>query len=1730
MGKGKRLKQFVAYLLTFCMMVSCLSMTNMGNVQAAEADGTTTVYFYNSDGWTEVFAYVYGSTPSDALGGWPGTAATSAEDIGENWWKVEVPASPAFSIIFNNNNGEQTADIYISDSSAIYTNKTDKYASAEDAVGALAPPEEGGGEAGGETGDQTETITVYFYNSDGWAEVGAYVCGSADYEDGQALGDWGSARATASDIGENWMEVEVPSSPGFHLICYDVSNDGPNRIDLYVANTTNIYGSLASADPYATKEEAENSVAETDVYFYNNQGWEEVAVHAWRTIEDDGETSDVNLTAWPGVVAEAVGGSWYKATIPSGAPFNVIFNNNDNDKQTGVAYIENSKKVYVSVKEDGTNLNAYLSQVSAEVGIGVMDNATTMYFLNNKDWSSIGAYIWGDCGDILGSWDEARMNDTVQDAPELGEKWKKILIPEKGNYNLIVFNRSWRDKYDEVTDEHAEEIVATEKERAELYIADKSKVYLTGNAELYKTQLQAECAAGLIPEDEQTVVYFYNERDWEFVSGYTFTKEPGTELDKNAPGTTFGAAWPGRDAVNVEDDLGEGWYKMVIPDIASETNPIFITINDGANRTEDVMITSVNNNYVIPTGELFTTQEAAEEAAENTVYEDGCESGDNKDLDEIEYDAEGANLPYVIYEAENAVVAESAEVLEDDRTYRDAIQSEASGRQAVVLDETGEYVEFELEEAANTMVLRYSIPDSADGLGQDATLSMSVEGGAAKKLNLTSKYSWLYGSYPFNNNVANGKPHRFYDEIRMMFDTTLPEGTIIRLEKAEDDTAENYVIDFIECEEVGAPLTQPDGSLSVTDDAFGAVANDGQDDYAAFVACIKAAKEQGKEVWIPAGTFDLKEEKALLVEHVNIRGAGMWYTNLVGAGVSFDFRGTCKFSDFAMTGVSTVRDDGGDLAGFEPGARSTNTTIENIWMEHIKVGVWSANTDNLLIQGCRIRNTWADGINLCSLTKNATVRNSNLRNTGDDCIAIWPWLNDCTGNTITHNTVQIPSLANGIAIYGGGNNTVSGNHVMDTIGNGGGICVGSEFAIRKPYHDTTTVVGNYLERCGSMQFDENYPIGAIWIWASHVNPMEATFNVTENIIEDSSYNGICVEVGNKLSGLNITDTTITGGEDGIYIWGNSKGSGMFDNIDISDVENKLVNNVATNFSMTIGEAGIYNGDSEETYTPVAGIALDAEELEIGVEETAELIATVSPEGAADANITWSTSDDKVAKVKDGIVTGVGAGKATITATVNGISASCEVTVVVPVTGVALDQETISLVKGATATLTATITPENASNQNCDWITEDETIATVEDGIVTAVGVGETTITVETKNGKFTASCTVTVTAPILATSVTLSETTLSLEEGATQKLTATVAPEDVTDDTVTWTSSNEEIATVAEDGTVTAVKAGTAKITATTANGIVASCDLTVMAKKSDVPEEPKNPEEPKDPENPEEPKDPADKPVTVAVTGITLATTAVELEVGKTSALAATVTPDNATDKTVTWTSSDEKVATVVNGTVTAVAPGKATITAKAGDKTATCEVTVKEPVIEVKSVKVSAISKNLAVGTKVTMKATVTPGDASVEKITWSIRDKDKKYASINANTGKLSIKKGAGKSIIVYATVTGKDGKTVKSSGYKITIKKHKVKKVTIEGKSTISVKYSKKKVQLKATVKTSGKSVNKKLKWTSSNTKYATVNSKGKVTFKAAGKGKKVTITATATDGTGKKDKVTIRIKK
>lgn len=238
------------------------------------------------------------------------------------------------------------------------------------------------------------------------------------------------------------------------------------------------------------------------------------------------------------------------------------------------------------------------------------------------------------------------------------------------------------------------------------------------------------------------------------------------------------------------------------------------------------------------------------------------------------------------------------------------------------------------------------------------------------------------------------------------------------------------------------------------------------------------------------------------------------------------------------------------------------------------------------------------------------------------------------------------------------------------------------------------------------------------------------------------------------------------------------------------------------------------------------------------------------------------------------------------------------------TSVSLDKPSVDIPVGQTIHLSAVIYPATTTDKTIIWSSSDESVATVNNGTIATLKVGQTIITATC--GEKSASCVVNV-IPIEVEEITLNEKEVSLKVGETVSLTATVKPENSTDKTILWSSSDEEIATV-KDGVVTAVKIGSATIIAK-AGDKSATCAVTVVA---------------------------------TPVTSVTLDRATASLKAGETVTLTATVKPDDATDKTVTWTTSDATVATVSNGVVTAKKVGTAIITAKAGDKSATCTITV--------------------------------------------------------------------------------------------------------------------------------------------------------------------------------------------
>ena len=393
----------------------------------------------------------------------------------------------------------------------------------------------------------------------------------------------------------------------------------------------------------------------------------------------------------------------------------------------------------------------------------------------------------------------------------------------------------------------------------------------------------------------------------------------------------------------------------------------------------------------------------------------------------------GADMPWTTYEAEDMTT--SGEKL-GPKYDPGLVETESSGQKCLKLAATGQYVEFAAREPANAIVVRYSLPDAPAGGGMDSTISLYRNGEFVQKIPVTSRYSWLYGRYPFSNDPQAGSPRNFYDEARVK-DLKISKGDMLRLQKDDTDTAAACIIDLVDLENVAPPLMAPTNSLSLTDVCFGAVGNGEADDTSALKKCIAAAKSEAKTVWLPAGKFKIVGDIDL-VSDVTIQGAGMWHTTLIGdaaqyAGTSgrvrFNGRGSnIHLSDFAIIGKLDHRNDNEPNDGIGE-AFGLNSTISRLWIEHTKTGVWVNNSSNLLVEGCRFRNTIADGVNFCVGMRSSTIENCTARGTGDDSFALWPATHAPQTfvpglNVIRHCTAQLPFLANGAAIYGGESNRI----------------------------------------------------------------------------------------------------------------------------------------------------------------------------------------------------------------------------------------------------------------------------------------------------------------------------------------------------------------------------------------------------------------------------------------------------------------------------------------------------------------------------------------------------------------------------------------------------------------------------------------------------------------------------------------------------------------------------------
>jgi Malectin domain/Pectate lyase superfamily protein/F5/8 type C domain/Abnormal spindle-like microcephaly-assoc'd, ASPM-SPD-2-Hydin/Fibronectin type III domain len=498
----------------------------------------------------------------------------------------------------------------------------------------------------------------------------------------------------------------------------------------------------------------------------------------------------------------------------------------------------------------------------------------------------------------------------------------------------------------------------------------------------------------------------------------------------------------------------------------------------------------------------------------------------------------GAPVPFVEFNAATSAGVQTNGTLIGPNYYFGTLASEATGRQAVLLSGQGKYVSFTLTAPANAITVHYAIPDAPAGNGITQPLSLYASGAFTTSLSLTSAYSWLYGAYEFSKTPGIGMPgtlapHDFYNDVRYMFSSTLPTGTVVKLQVDSGDNAPWYLINTVDFEQVPAAISAPSNAINVTQPPY-SVNNTGTTDVtSALQNAINAAESSGQVVYLPTGTYTISQP--LAVNNVTIEGAGEWYTVLTGSNVEFAGQiapasTNVNISNLAIFGNVAVRNDSdGEVNGFNGGF--SNSSISNVWIQNTKVGAWIVGpATGLTFNNLRIMDLKADGINFNAANgpiTTATIENTFFRNTQDDGMAMWAENAPDTNITLNQNTVISPGLANNIAIYGAGSGDVITNNLLeDPVTRGSCIHDGLRFSAVAT-SGPVTIENNKLERCGQYDPGFYFGVGAIWFWPLDGN-MESAVNLSGNVIQNSPYSAYMFLGPSDTTDVSVNDDTVTG--------------------------------------------------------------------------------------------------------------------------------------------------------------------------------------------------------------------------------------------------------------------------------------------------------------------------------------------------------------------------------------------------------------------------------------------------------------------------------------------------------------------------------------------------------------------------------------------------------------------------
>ena len=504
----------------------------------------------------------------------------------------------------------------------------------------------------------------------------------------------------------------------------------------------------------------------------------------------------------------------------------------------------------------------------------------------------------------------------------------------------------------------------------------------------------------------------------------------------------------------------------------------------------------------------------------------------------------GATTPFTTYQAPEGQLGGGASIValtSSPTSEYDSAQGEASGHAYVQLTGPGQSVQWtnDTGQPISFINIRASIPDSASGGGQTATLDLYVNGTLRQAVALNSIQSWEYeGNNNYNGsdeNPADGDPRNFWDEFHtFVTGTPIPAGATFSLQKDSSNSASFYWINSIDLWNAPAPATQPANSISITScgatadntPTNGTAAPGATDSTTDIQNCINKAAAANEILWIPQGTFYLVGTNSLVVNNITVEGAGYLYSeiyrdvplpNNTPLGAAFQCY-SCHLENFHIDSdaLSRAEVDGGGGAEDTTG---TNWVISGMWVQHVESSLWASGSGGIA-ENNFFTAIFADGCNLnnVSLTgtsgSNLTATNNFIRGTGDDAMAInsvaYNGSTDYTAMTditMTHNTVIAPWGGKDIGIYGGSGHVVEDNYLADTaryIGLGVG-----RFGVNGNDMTGATVSGNVIVRAGGNAYFQGQP--ALQVGNGGDGQNVGTVSnavVTDNTIINPVYDGI----------------------------------------------------------------------------------------------------------------------------------------------------------------------------------------------------------------------------------------------------------------------------------------------------------------------------------------------------------------------------------------------------------------------------------------------------------------------------------------------------------------------------------------------------------------------------------------------------------------------------------------------